>query len=359
MKIDALLVQVRKLPRRDPTWRTASYASSEVTGVYVGVRVGDVTGVGATAAHPRTMPPDVLVEAITDRIRPAIEGVDLDRAWATLAELDGVPSRARLGADLAVHDLLGRLAGVGSEVLWGGPVRDRITVIRMVGIKDPDELCATIAPLYEQGLRGFKLKIGRGIGPDVAAVRRVREQFGADVTLTVDANAAYDLDTARTLSEELAELKVGCIEQPLPYTDIDAMAALRSSSPVPLMADQLVQTAADAVRVANAGAADMVSLKLTKTGSVAEAVRVLDVCAATGLRVHIGGSGAPGIVDSALTRLALAHSGVEAMAEVGESMALVEEHRAGVRYEGPWAMSDGRPGLGGTDLDFDSAATVR
>ena len=113
------------------------------------------------------------------------------------------------------------------------------------------------------------------------------------------------------------------------------------------MADQLVQSAADAVRVAQAGAADLVSLKLPKMGSVAECVRVIGVCAALGLGVHIGGSGAPGIVDSALTRLALAHSDLEPMAEVGESMALVESHRAGVTYDGPWAMSDGLPGLGG------------
>ena len=222
MKIEAVHVRVQALQRRDPNWETASYKSSEVVGVYVGVQVDGAIGIGASAAHPRTMPEDVLVEAITQRIQPALTATDVDQAWPTLARLEGLPSRARLAADLALHDLFGKLAGVPAEVLWGGPFRDRVKVIRMVGIKEPAALCDSIQPLYDQGLRGFKLKIGRGLSSDVESVRRVRERFGDDLTITVDANAAYDLAGATQLCAELADLKVHCIEQPLPYLDIDA-----------------------------------------------------------------------------------------------------------------------------------------
>jgi L-alanine-DL-glutamate epimerase-like enolase superfamily enzyme len=354
VKIDALHVRVQRFERRDRQWRTASYASPEVVGVYVGIQAGGVMGVGATAAHPRSMPSDTLLDAITGLLRPALTRTDIDAAWTNLAGLVGLPSRTRLAADLALHDLFGKLAGLPAEVLWGGPVRDRVKVIRAVGMKEPHEVCGAVQTLYDQGARGFKLKIGRGPGPDVDSVRRVREHFGDDVTITVDANAAYDLQGARQLCTELADLKVYCLEQPLPYDDIDAMAALRATSRVPLMADQLVQTAADAVRVAHAGAADLVSLKLTKTGGIAECTRVIEVCSALGLGVHLGGSAAPGVVDSALTRLALARSDVEPIAEVGESMSLVDDHAAGVVFEGPWATSDRLPGLGGAAIVFDA-----
>ena len=352
MKIDALHVRIQHLERRDRQWRTSSYASSQVVGVYVGVEAGGAVGIGATAAHPRSMPSDVLVEAITQRVQPALAGVPISKAWAALGGLGGLPPRARIAADLALHDLFGKLAGVPAEVLWGGPVRDRVKVVRAVGLKEPREVCESVQVLYDQGLRGFKLKIGRGLGPDVDTVRRVRERFGDDVTITVDANASYDLAGARELCTALTDLKVYCVEQPLPYHDIDAMAALRSTSGVPLMADQLVQSAADAVRVARSGAADLVSLKLTKMGSVMECVKTIDVCSAVGLRVHLGGSGAPGIVDSALTRLALVRADVEPIAEVGESASLISDHTAGVVFEGPWATSDGLPGLGGAPVDF-------
>jgi L-alanine-DL-glutamate epimerase-like enolase superfamily enzyme len=113
------------------------------------------------------------------------------------------------------------------------------------------------------------------------------------------------------------------------------------------MADQMVESAADVVRVARAGAADMISLKLTKMGGVAECVRVAHVCAAVGIGVHLGGCAAPGIVDSALTRLALSTPDIDVFAEVGESAALVDDQVAGVVHIGPYARSDGHPGLGG------------
>lgn len=352
MIIDTVRVKVVALPRRDPGWRTASYASDVVQGVYVAIEVDGVTGVGATAAHPRTMPCQTLTDALDDRVAPALAGTELSRAWQAIDALEGIPSRARIAVDLAMHDLLGKLAGVSAEVLWGGPARDRVKVVRMVGIKQPDEICDAVAPLYETGLRGFKLKIGQGVAADVDCVRRVRDQFGDDVTITVDANAAYDLENAQRLCAELADLKVACIEQPVSYKDIDAMATLKKTSSVPLMADQLVHTTADAVRVANLGAADVVSCKLTKSGSIAEAIRLLDVCTALGLVVHLGGSGAPAVMDSALTRLALARADFDSIAEVGESEALIDPHTSGVAYDGPWARSDGRPGLGGDDLVF-------
>jgi L-alanine-DL-glutamate epimerase-like enolase superfamily enzyme len=352
VKIDALHVRVQRLERRDRNWRTASYASPEVVGVYIGIEAGGSTGVGATAAHPRSMPSDALVEAINERVRPALTDARVDQAWSALAGLEGLPSRARLAADLALHDLFGKLAGLPAEVLWGGPVRDRVKVIRVVGMKEPHEVCGAVQVLYDRGLRAFKLKIGRGLDPDVDTVRRVRARFGDDVILTVDANASYDLPGARRLCAELADLKVYCVEQPVPYRDIEAMAALRSTSAVPLMADQLVQSAADAVRVAQAGAADLVSLKLTKMGSVAECMRAIDVCSALGLGVHLGGSGAPGTVDSALTRLAMARTAIEPIAEVAESTSLVDDRAAGVIFDGPWATSDRLPGLGGAAIDF-------
>jgi L-alanine-DL-glutamate epimerase-like enolase superfamily enzyme len=353
LKIDALHVRIQHLERRDRHWRTSSYASSEVVGVYVGVQTSAAMCVGGTAAHPRSMPSDVLMEAITQRVQPALTGTPVGEAWAALGGLVGLPSRARIAADLALHDLFGKLAGVPAEVLWGGPVRDRVKVVRAVGIKEPHAVCEAVQALYDQGARGFKIKIGRGLNPDVEVVRRVRERFG-DVTITVDANASYDLAGARELCSALTDLKVYCLEQPVPYHDIEAMAALRSTSGVPLMADQLVQSAADAVRVAQTGAADLISLKLTKMGSVAECVRTIDVCVALGLRVHLGGSAAPGIVDSALTRLALSRADVEPIAEVGESASLIDNHASGVIFDGPWATSDGLPGLGGAPVDFSS-----
>jgi L-Ala-D/L-Glu epimerase len=347
MKIDAIRVRSRTLKRVDPQWRTSSYKADEVGAVYVAIEAGGVTGVGATASHPRRLTADDIVGQLADTVLPALEGRSVEEARGVLAGLAApVHSRTSIAVDLALHDLVGKLAGLPAEVLWGGPVRERVNLVRMVGIKAPEELVDAVRPLFEAGVRAFKLKVGEGVERDVGRVRRVRQAFG-DVTIMIDANGAYDRETGVELGRALGELGVHCIEQPLPYRDIEGMALVRAASPVPLMADQMVASAADVVSVARAGAADMISLKLTKMGSVAECVRVAHVCAAVGIGVHLGGCAAPGIVDSALTRLALSTPDIDVFAEVGESAALVDDQVGGVVHSGPYASSDGQPGLGG------------
>ncbi|MEU4481126.1 enolase C-terminal domain-like protein [Micromonospora sp. NPDC023966] len=345
MRIDAVRVQVRTMQRVDPQWRTSSYKASEVSGVYFAVEAGGQVGVGASAAHPRRLTIEELTNQLND-VAAALTHQPLEQARRILA---GRPlaGRASIAVDLALHDLVGRLAGLPAETLWGGPVRDRINLVRMVGIKEPELLVDAVRPLYDTGVRAFKLKVGDGVERDIDRVRRVRQEFGESLTLMIDANGAYDRENALALCQGLGELDVHCVEQPLPYRDMAGMAELRAKSPVRLMADQMVESADDVVRVAHAGGADIVSLKLTKMGSVDECVRVAHVCAATGLGVHLGGCAAPGIVDSALTRLALSTPDIDIFAEVGESSALVDDQVLGVVYTAEYATSDGNPGLGG------------
>jgi muconate cycloisomerase len=353
VKIDAIRVRQRTLKRVDPNWRTASYKADEVGAVYLAIEAGGVVGVGATASHPRRLTGDAIAAQLVDLIVPALEGAELEQAYGRVAAVRSrLAGRTSIAVDLALTDLLGRLAGLPAEVLWGGPVRETVNLVRMVGIKPADELVAALRPMYEAGVRAFKIKIGEGLESDVDRVRRVRAELGEGVTLMVDGNGAYDRDSGVALAKALGDLGVHCIEQPLSYQDIEGMAAVQAESPVALMADQMVESAADVVRVAQFGAARMISLKLTKMGSVAECMRVAHVCAAVGIGVHLGGCAAPGIVDSALTRLALSTPDIDVFAEVGESAALVDDQISGVVHAGPVAHSDGQPGLGGPPPAF-------
>lgn len=344
--IESMSLRRRKLARVDPYWRTSSYSAPDVVGVYVGLRVGEVVGVGASAAHPRRATESRLIAEL-DALVPILSGCPISQVRQRISgRFRELHPRARLAVDLALHDLIGKLAGLPAESLWGESVRSRIEVARMIGLKEPTELVSAVRPLYDAGVRAFKIKIGDRVGRDLERIVRLRTAFH-DATLTVDANGAYARESARSLVCGLGDLGVSHVEQPLPYDDVEGMVGLRQQSPVPLMVDQLVRTVGDVVDVAQVGAADLVSVKLTKMGSIGEATQVAHVCAALGLGVHLGGSAAPGICDSALTRLALTLPGVDPVAEVGESRSLDDDEVAGVTYDGRWAASDGQPGLGG------------
>ena len=76
MKITDVRVTRFKMPRVDPAWRTASYAGNSVESFILEIVADGVTGIGGTAGHPRSMPPDELEAQLNGPIRTALLGAD-------------------------------------------------------------------------------------------------------------------------------------------------------------------------------------------------------------------------------------------------------------------------------------------
>src|SRR5205814_8404047 len=118
---------------------------------------------------------------------------------------------------------------------------------------------------------------------------------GSQIWIGVDGNGAYDVDGAIELSRKLEPFDVELLEQPIDYHDLDALARLSAASPIPIMADQCVDDVASALEVCRRKAAPVVSIKVSKMGTIDECRRVADVCLAFGVGVHIGGSVVPSV----------------------------------------------------------------
>jgi L-Ala-D/L-Glu epimerase len=114
----------------------------------------------------------------------------------------------------------------------------------------------------EEGFETFKLKVGSG--EDVEQVRAVREALGDGTRIRVDANGAWTTEGARQHLAALAELGIELCEQPV--GTLEAMAELRSGTPIPLAADESVAAADEAARARELGACDLVTVKLAKVG---------------------------------------------------------------------------------------------
>jgi L-alanine-DL-glutamate epimerase-like enolase superfamily enzyme len=91
----------------------------------------------------------------------------------------------------------------------------------------------------------------------------------------------------RELAPELVALGVELVEQPLPAADRAGYAELHAAKlPVPIVVDESCHTLPDVA--AAAGHADGVNIKLTKSGGVREALRMVHAARALGLRVMLG-----------------------------------------------------------------------
>ncbi|MFC7480592.1 o-succinylbenzoate synthase [Luedemannella flava] len=234
---------------------------------------------------------DGAAEVITRFLLPGLEDLaaagtlDAHATEPVFARIKGHPM-AKAALQTAILDAELRAAGM-SFGGYLGAVRDRVPSGVSVGIMDSvPQLLEAVEKYLDQGYARIKLKIEPGW--DVAPVRAVRERFGDDVLLQVDANTAYTLADARHLAK-LDAFDLLLIEQPLPEDDVRGHAALARVVATPICLDESITSARAAADAIALGATSVVNIKPGRVGGYLEARRVHDVCQANGVPVWCGG----------------------------------------------------------------------
>ena len=183
-----------------------------------------------------------------------------------------------------------------------GAVHDRVPCGVSVGIMDNiPELLDAVGGYLDEGYVRIKLKIEPGW--DIEPVRAVRERFGDDVLLQVDANTAYTLVDAGHLAR-LDPFGLLLIEQPLDEEDLLGHADLARLIGTPVCLDESIVSARSAAAAIRLGACGVVNIKPGRVGGYLEARRIHDVCAANGIPVWCGGMLETGIGRAANVALA-------------------------------------------------------
>lgn len=158
---------------------------------------------------------------------------------------------------------------------WPAPIRDVVPVNALVE-----------GPSFDvDALMGFscvKIKVGRRQPrSDLALVAAVRDVVGTSVSLRVDANGAWDEETAERVLTRMASHDIELAEQPV--ASLEAMGRLRRRVPVPLAADECVRSVEDALQLRRLAAADVIVLKVQPLGGVWSALDVAEASAVPAL----------------------------------------------------------------------------
>lgn len=298
---------------------------------------------GVTGENAQTV-----LTAFDSEVRERLKGLDPLRMLRVLdtieAPLVGQPA-ALAAVDMALHDLLARVAGLPLWLLLGG-YRESIVTSVTVGILPPDETVQRALDFVGQGFVALKLKGGCEVEDDIDRVRRVREAVGPEIELRFDANQGYDSATALHFIEATRPARLELIEQPTPVDRPDSLARVSSGSHLPVMADESLQTLRDAFRIAAGGQADMVNVKLMKVGGIAAAQRINAVARSARLEVMVGCMDECALAIAAGLHFALAHKNV-AYADLDGHLDLLDDPTSGaVILESGRLRPVDRPGLG-------------
>ncbi|WP_435156032.1 o-succinylbenzoate synthase [Amycolatopsis sacchari] len=309
----------------------------------------DAEGWGECVTLPDPVYSSEYVDAAADVLRrflvPALaahERLAAHLVGPALAHFKG-HRMAKAALEMAVLDAELRASGrtLAREL---GAVRDRVPCGVSVGIMGSvGELLDAVGGYLDEGYVRIKLKIEPGW--DVEPVRAVRERFGDDVLLQVDANTAYTLADARHLAR-LDPFGLLLIEQPLPEEDVLAHAELAKTVRTPICLDESItsaKSAADAIRL---GACQVVNIKPGRVGGYLEARRIADVCAAHDVPVWCGG-----MLESGLGRAAnVALAALPGFTLPGDTSASGRYYRTDITA--PFVLEDGHlsvptaPGIG-------------
>ena len=213
------------------------------------------------------------------RLQAQGDTLTAERVATALAPVKGHPmSKAVL--ETAILDAQLKETGISFGAHLGA-VHESVPAGVSVGIMDSlDELLEAVGRYLDEGYLRIKLKIEPGW--DIVPVRAVRERFGDDVLLQVDANTAYTLADARHLAK-LDPFNLLLIEQPLPEDDLLGHASLAKLITTPVCLDESIESARDAAAAIALGACSVINVKPARVGGYLEARRIHDVAAANGV----------------------------------------------------------------------------
>jgi L-alanine-DL-glutamate epimerase-like enolase superfamily enzyme len=332
-----LSVTTSRLTLRE-RWTIARGSTTVAENVFVELEQDGVVGRGEAAPSARY---GETVESTLETIEAARslfagadpwQFADLQQRVAALCEGQ---TAAKCALDTALMDWVTQRLGVPLYRFYGLDPQRMLVTSLSIGIDTPEVLERKIEAAAEFPI--LKIKLGGGNDEEVMAT--VRSMTGKVVR--VDANEGW-----RTKEEAvdkinwLATQNVEFVEQPMPAEALEDLHWVKERVSLPIVADENVKTAADIPRLA--GLFDGINIKLMKSGGVQEAMRMIHVARAVGLKIMLGC-----MVESSLAITAAAHlCPLVDWADLDGNLLISDDPYRGVRVEkGRLVLPDG-PGLG-------------
>lgn len=261
----------------------ASGSRSTTPGMQTEIRFGDVVGYGEAS-----MPPYLgeTVESVGNFLN-LVDLSQFDSPFLVEEILEYVDSlatgnhAAKASVDIALHDLVGKLMNQPWYRIWGlDPLKTPNTSFT-IGIDTPEVVKEKVREAGQ-----FKiLKVKLGQKNDMEMIETIRSV--TNTPLCVDVNQGWtDRSKALEMIHWLKEKGVVFVEQPMPKASIDDNAWLTANSPLPVIADEAIQTISDFKKIQ--GAYSGINIKLMKCGGMRAAYTMISMARALEMKVMIG-----------------------------------------------------------------------
>ncbi|MGD8286610.1 MAG: dipeptide epimerase [Desulfobacterales bacterium] len=288
-------------------------------------------------------------EALGQGLEPILAGADI-RNYKTLlrrlaADMPAAPA-ALAAADMALHDLWAQSLDLPLvDVL--GRIHDALPTSKTIGIKSVGETLAEAEEYRQQGFGIIKVKIGRDVDEDIERLVRLRERYGPEVALRVDANQGYSLTQYMQFYEQTKRLDLEFVEQPLAAADLDSMRSLPKDVRERTAADECLLSPSSALACLCAPLPfGIFNIKLMKCGGIAPGLEIATMAQYAGIDLMWGCMDESIVSISAALHAALASPATRYLDLDGSLDLARDVVQGGFVLENGWLRTTVRPGLG-------------
>ena len=294
MKITDIHVNRLRIPLKKP-FKTALRTVEAVEDILVTVET-DTGEKGYGEAPPTAVITGDTLEgiegAILGHIKPRLLGlpvVELESIMERLhTSLVGNTS-AKAAVDMAVYDLFARYHQAPLFRLLGG-ARQNLTTDLTISVNDPAEMAEDARQAVLLGYDTLKIKVGKDPRQDLERMKVLRKTLGDQVTLRLDANQGWKPREAVRLIRQMEDAGLGIelVEQPVKAADLEGLKEVTRQVDTLILADESVFSPRDALRIMQERAADLINIKLMKTGGIHQALKICALAETYGMECMIG-----------------------------------------------------------------------
>jgi len=194
---------------------------------------------------------------------------------------------AKAAVDIALYDIKGKVMQEPLYKLLGG-FESKVQTDITIGIDDPQEMANEAKKRMDEEFHILKIKTGFDLKNDVEAIRLIRKNVGDNIRLKIDANQGWNIHNTLTAIKMVESYNIEAVEQPLSDWDFDGSALLRKKADIKIILDESVHNSHDAMNAIKKDSADMINIKLMKSGGLYEAEKINAIAESGGINCMVG-----------------------------------------------------------------------
>lgn len=212
-----------------------------------------VTGIGECSP----MNAGVIAHFVNTALKPLLLGenpLEIDKLWNKMTfrtyklGVQGTQPEAIAGVDIALWDILGKVAELPICILLGGCYREKVMMYASIGgggDMTPSQMVKRVESYLDKGFKAIKIRMDWGVSrqdanpaKDLEMFRQVKAITGNNIPLSFDANNGYSVSTAIQQGRKFEEMGIYHFEEPVAQYDYAGIAEVAKSLDVPVSAGE-------------------------------------------------------------------------------------------------------------------------